>query len=143
MNNNCHQLEILVSKETIDRNGHVNNLFYLQWMNDVAIAHADSLGSSIDECLALGGSWFARTHTMTYLGAAFEDEHLVISTWVSELNKISCQRHYSLVRQSDNKELFKAETYWIFASAKTGKPMKIPTLIYERFAAVVVAKIPS
>ena len=33
---------ITVLKEVIDGNGHVNNVVYVQWMQDAAIAHSAS-----------------------------------------------------------------------------------------------------
>ncbi len=134
----CFELSITVNASVIDGNNHVNNQVYLQWMNDVAIAHANYLGSSLEVCLANGGSWFAREHTMTYLGAAFEGDELVITTWVTELTKISCMRHYKVCRAGEVEILFKGKTFWVFVHAQRGKPMKIPEVIRNCFTPIIV-----
>ncbi len=132
------ELPIEVDADAIDGNNHVNNQIYLQWMNDVAIAHADHLGSSLENCLASGGSWFAREHTMTYLAAAFEGDKLTITTCVTEMTKISCMRLYKVVRDSDQSLLFTGKTFWVFVNAIKGKPMKIPLEIHNCFAPIIV-----
>ncbi|MBU0575210.1 MAG: hypothetical protein KKF28_01770 [Proteobacteria bacterium] len=36
--------EFLVPRDAVDANGHVNNVVYLRWMQDVAIRHSDAAG---------------------------------------------------------------------------------------------------
>ncbi len=36
--------EIVVPPEAVDGNRHVNNVVYVQWMQDAAIAHSDTVG---------------------------------------------------------------------------------------------------
>ncbi|HSM71304.1 MAG TPA: hypothetical protein VK851_07155 [Anaerolineales bacterium] len=35
---------IVIPKEAIDKNGHVNNVSYVQWMQDIAVEHYASIG---------------------------------------------------------------------------------------------------
>ena len=37
------RLEIVVPESTIDANGHVNNVHYVQWMQNAAEAHSAAL----------------------------------------------------------------------------------------------------
>ena len=48
------RLEIVVPESAIDRNGHVNNVRYVQWMQDAAEAHSASLGWPTERYAALG-----------------------------------------------------------------------------------------
>ena len=41
-----HRLEIAVTPEVIDGNGHVNNVEYIRWMQQAAISHSDAAGCS-------------------------------------------------------------------------------------------------
>jgi hypothetical protein len=38
--------ELAVPEEDIDRNGHVNDVCYIQWMQEVAVLHSEDSGSS-------------------------------------------------------------------------------------------------
>lgn len=122
-----------------DRNGHVNNQVYLEWMNRLAIAHSESIGLGFDACLSQGVYWVARQHTMTYYGAVYKSEPLIVRTWVSELTKIGCRRLYEIERQEEGNNLvFKGATYWVLVSAETGKPVKPPTIISKRLQEALV-----
>ena len=35
---------ITIPNEVIDENGHVNNVVYVQWMQDIAVEHYSSIG---------------------------------------------------------------------------------------------------
>lgn len=60
------KFDIKVTADEVDRNGHVNNVVYIQWMQDAAIRHAQTTGCT-RESLAAGGIWVVRTHQIEYL----------------------------------------------------------------------------
>ena len=39
-----YRLEIIVPAEVVDRNQHVNNVAYVQWMQDAAVQHSAATG---------------------------------------------------------------------------------------------------
>jgi len=127
--------EFTIPKEALDENKHVNNVVYLQWMQDVAIMHFDDMGGNkvMDK---LGASWFAREHNIKYLSPTFEGEEITILTWIENLKRAHLIRRYIFVRKSDNKTLVKGETDWVFVDAKTGRPKIIPEEITKLFIPV-------
>ena len=133
--NGMFELRITVASEHIDINNHVNNVQYVQWMQDAAIAHSDSLG-----CLPLlqelGGAWVARSHRIEYLRPALHGDVVVVRTWVSGFRRARSTREYLFLRESDAKELARAETEWVYVDAATGRPKSIPKVIAERFEVV-------
>jgi acyl-CoA thioester hydrolase len=58
--------EFVVPASAIDANGHVNNVVFVQWMQDVATRHFDSMGcaEAMREARAI---WVVRSHTIEYL----------------------------------------------------------------------------
>lgn len=46
-------LRIKVKPQHIDVLGHVNNVVYVQWMQDVASAHIETLGVGLDQYLEM------------------------------------------------------------------------------------------
>ena len=55
----AYRHKFTVPESAMDGNGHVNNVVYVQWMQDVAILHSDAVGGT-EAALAAGGSgWFA------------------------------------------------------------------------------------
>jgi acyl-CoA thioester hydrolase len=122
-----------VTKEDIDFNGHVNNVTYLSWMIDAATAHSSSVGSGYKECLALGGTWVAKSHNIEYKKPSFEHDELQMKTWIEDIGKIISTRRYELTRPSDSALICEGKTEWVFVDSKKMRPMKIPAEIIEGF----------
>ena len=122
-----------VTKEDIDFNGHVNNVTYLSWMIKAATAHSASVGSGYKECLALGGTWVAKSHNIEYKKPSFEYDELQMKTWIEEIGKILSTRRYELTRPSDGALICEGKTEWVFVDSKKMRPMKIPAEIIEGF----------
>jgi len=112
-----------IPESVIDENGHVNNVVYVQWMQDVAIRHAEAL---TDYTPAENTTWYAREHRIVYLLPAFLGEEIEVRTWISEIKRVRAHRRYEFLRKSDGKVVVKGETDWIYVEAKTGRPIAIP-----------------
>ena len=123
---------VTVIPEHIDPNNHLNNIVYLQWMQDAAIEHVQANGVfKLTE--ELGLTWFAKKHTIEYLAQGFLDDEIVVITWVETLTKISTLRKYHIYRKSDKKLLCKGETLWIMINLEKGRPTKIPQTVVDLF----------
>lgn len=122
-----------VPKDAIDFNGHVNNVTYLAWMIEAATRHSESVGYGYESCLALGGTWVAKSHHIAYKRAAFEGDVLSMETWVEEIGKIMSVRRYVLTRKDDHAVVCEGETEWVFVDEKKMRPMKIPQAITDAF----------
>jgi len=117
--------EFIVSESDIDGNGHVNNVAYVQWMQDVAIRHATASSS----VAAMGdnvGTWVARSHHIDYLRPAFAGDRVQASTWIDELRRVRARRRYRFVRVSDGVVLARGETDWVYINKDSGRPRAIP-----------------
>ena len=60
------ELALDVRPEHIDENGHVNNVQYVQWMQDAAMAHSRQLGWPQSRYVAMGKNWIIRSHNIEY-----------------------------------------------------------------------------
>ena len=122
-----------VTKDAIDINGHVNNVTYLSWMIDAAMAHSSSVGFGYKECLALGGTWVAKSHNIEYKKPSFENDELQMKTWIENIGKVLSTRRYELTCPSDGALICEGKTEWVFVDTKKMRPMKIPSVIVEGF----------
>ncbi len=121
----------LIPRSSIDENGHVNNVAYVQWMQDIAVEHYSSIGG----VLAQGpdATWVVREHKIEYLLPAFAGEEIEIRTWVENVRRVRSLRKYEFVRKSDGKVLVRGETDWVFVDLKTGRPLPIPEEVSRVF----------
>jgi acyl-CoA thioester hydrolase len=123
--NSIYHFDIEVSANDVDRNGHVNNVVYIQWMQDAAIAHARSSGCT-KASEAVGAAWVVRTHHVEYLSPALAGDKITVLTWPSNFLRVRSLRKYKFIRAKDQAVIARAETDWVFVNAKTGKPQSIP-----------------
>ncbi len=124
--------ELVVPEEAIDANGHVNNVVYVHWMQDLAIKHWQHIGGAdIDH--AAGCTWVARSHHIEYLKPAFKGERIVAKTWIATVGKVRSIRRYEFGREGEDKLLARGETDWVFVDVKTGRPRPIPSYVRENF----------
>ncbi|MFN8434956.1 MAG: acyl-CoA thioesterase [Anaerolineales bacterium] len=122
---------ITIPSSAIDENGHVNNVVYVQWMQDIAIEHYASIGGV--EAQGPDATWVIRKHSIEYFLPAFEGEEIEVRTWVEDLRKVQSLRMYEFVRKSDGKTLVKGESDWVFMDMKTGSLKAIPERIKKIF----------
>jgi acyl-CoA thioester hydrolase len=115
-----------VPATAIDLNGHVNNLEYLRWMQEIATEHSAAQGWPIARYLETRTTWVVRSHTITYLRPAFAGETLTMLTWIAGFREQMCPRGYLFWRGGDQQVLAKAETLWVFVDGATGRPACIP-----------------
>lgn len=130
--------EFTVPESTVDMNGHVNNVVYVQWMQDVAVLHSDFVGGT-GVMHATGGTWVVHSHKVEYLSPAFANEELVALTWVVNFRLVRSVRRHKFFRKRDNKLLARGETEWVFVDAESGRPRMIPEEIIKLFP--LVAKV--
>ena len=122
---------IISPKNAIDENGHVNNVTYVQWMQDIAVEHYASIGGI--EAQGPDATWVVREHRIEYFLPAFENEEIEIKTWVEDIRRVRSLRKYEFVRKADGKVLVNGETDWVFVDVKTGRPLAIPVEVEDIF----------
>ena len=126
----------VVPGDAIDGNGHVNNLAYLRWMQDVALEHSAAQGWPLERYVETGTAWVVRSHSIEYLRPAFAGETVTALTWVAHYRRRSSPRRYLFWRESDGRVLAQAETLWVFVDRESGRPRDIPEEMRAAFAEV-------
>lgn len=112
----------------LDERDHVNNVVYLQWVQDAAAAHWAHLSS--DETRQQI-AWVALRHEIDYLKPAVLDDEIVIRTWVGLSEGLSFERFTEVVRRADGRVLAGARTLWCPVDARTGRPQRLSADVRE------------
>lgn len=123
----------IVPKSAIDEYGHVNNVIYVQWMQDAATRHPQAIPEFKQP---ENTGWFAREHRIEYLAPAFLGDELEVRTWIAEEKLSRAVRKYEFVRTADNKVIARGQTLWFFVNLTTGRPLPIPAEIMALFPIV-------
>jgi acyl-CoA thioester hydrolase len=130
-----YRLDLVVSPEVLDGNRHVNNVAYVQWMQEAAIQHSAATGCT-RMTQAVGATWVVRTHSIEYLSPGFAGDILTLLTWVANFRKVRSLRRYKFIRSTDKTVLAQGETDWVFVDRLTGHPRRIPEDIRDSFVIV-------
>ncbi len=128
--------QFAVPPEAIDVNGHVSNLAYVTWMQEIAIEHSAAAGWPMARYLELGAGWVVRSHFIEYLRPAFEGEPVSVHTWVPRFDQRATPRRSLFLRESDRRVLAQAETRWVFVDLATGRRRTLPPELIEAFEVV-------
>lgn len=109
-----------VSSEDIDEQGHVNNVAYVRWVQDVAIAHwfHETSGEQQKKY-----TWILLRHEIDYKKQSFEDEEVTATTWVGDWTTATCIRFTEIYRGRDL--LVKSRAIWCMIDRNTNKPVRI------------------
>lgn len=111
--------------------GHVNNVVYLRWLQDAALAHSAAQGWSAEAYASHGSGWVARSHLIEYSGPAFPGDELLIRTWVADLKRVTSRRRYVILR--GGQPIVRAETQWAFVSFSSLQPCRISPAVADAF----------
>ena len=118
----------IVKPDEIDQQGHVNNVRYVQWIQDVAVAHW--LRAATPEQLE-NITWVVLRHEIDYLRPAFEGEEITACTWVGAATAAKCER-FTEIRRGEQ-ILVKAKSIWCALDSKTLRPRRIDDELKEKF----------
>jgi acyl-CoA thioester hydrolase len=126
-----YELEIEVRAADIDQLGHVNNVVYLRYVQEAAIAHWTNSASKEDQQKYL---WVVTRHEIDYKRPAFEQDILVAKTWVGAAKNGLFERFTDLQRKEDAKVIARARTIWCPIDPKTMRPTEVSESVYKHFS---------
>ena len=125
------EIPITVTPDDIDELGHVNNVTYLRWVQEVAIAHWQSDAPPEDKEQL---RWVVVRHEIDYKHPAYAEDEIIASTWVGTATRTTFRRHTELLRAGDRKVLARALTFWVPIDTSTGKLTTVSPEVRAKFS---------
>jgi acyl-CoA thioester hydrolase len=119
----------------LDLYGHVNNVVYVQHMQEVAIEASTAAGFGPDWYRTHGTGWVVRQLAIRYHAPLVYGDEAEIVTWISEARGARAVREYDLRRVSDGTPVARARAEWIYLDLRSGAPTRLPETITAAFAA--------
>ena len=111
-----------VASEDIDELGHVNNVVYVRYVQEVAAAHWNTVA---DKTIQQKYLWVVLRHEIDYKNPAFVHERILATTWLGDHHGAKFDRFVKLVSETSGKVLVEAKTTWCMLDAKSMRPTKI------------------
>ena len=114
----------------IDENGHVNNVVYLRWAQDMGTAHWRSRAPAEAQA---EWAWIALRHEVDYRRALLPGEVAQARTWVSETAEGPRFDRFIRIDGPDGQMCAQVHTTWVLIEQSTGRPRRVPDWITEMF----------
>ena len=113
----------------IDENGHVNNVVYLGWVQDIAIAHWRARAPAEE---ATRWAWVVLRHEIDYRRPLMPGEHATGRTWVGERRGPRFDR-FVRIDGPDGEMCAQTHSEWVLVDAVSKRPARVPAWMEEMF----------
>lgn len=117
---NVFEQKHIVTANEIDEYNHVNNVVYVQWMQNISDAHWKELSKKTTN---IDYVWFVIRHEVDYKNQAVLGDEVTLRTWVGKTEGIKSIRHFEIYRGETL--LVKSQTTFCLLDATTKKPKRI------------------
>lgn len=121
---------VKVTKEDIDEQGHVNNVRFVQLMEDISKAHWEERAP---EEIKEQYFWVVVRHEIDYKKQAFLGDELLLQTFIGEHTHVTSVRHVIIRNRQNDEILIKAKTTWCLMDRDSRKPVKISEEMFRDF----------
>ena len=126
---------IIIRPDDIDMNNHVHNTKYLDFV--LAARYEQMVRDykmSMEEFHRLDFNWVVSVTHIEYKRALKLEDKIIVRTQVDSVNGAQSKVNFRIIKKDNDK--IAAEGYLIYTmvSIKTGRPVRIPNEIIERYS---------
>jgi acyl-CoA thioester hydrolase len=116
----------------IDENGHVNNVVYVRWVQEIATAHwRDRASQEARE----RWTWVVLRHEIDYRRPLLPGEKAQARTWVGQCSGPRFTR-YVRIDGSDGDVCAQAASEWCLIDVRTRRPARVPDDLVATFSEI-------
>ncbi|WP_025409667.1 acyl-CoA thioesterase [Gemmatirosa kalamazoonensis] len=127
-----YEVRVRVEPTDLDDQDHVNNVVYVRWVQDAAIAHWRAL-TTTDIQATVG--WALLRHEIDYRAAARLGDEVIVRTRVGHLEGITFERLTDIRRAADGRVLAESRTLWCPIDPRSGRPRRVSEEVRSLFSA--------
>lgn len=113
---------LLVTADDLDELEHVNNVRYVQWIQDIAKSHWEKRATPE---MKESYFWVVVRHEIDYKRQALLNDELLLQTYVGEQTHVTSNRYVNILNKVTGKLLVQAKSTWCLMDTETKKPVKI------------------
>lgn len=122
---------LVVDKSHLDELNHVNNIQYLQWVQDIAKHHWEAMA---DKDWLEKYAWVALSHFIEYKKPAFLGDELLIQTHVHEFEGVKSIRLVRISNQETGDLIVQSSTTWCMIDRSKNKPVRVLDTMIKAFS---------
>ena len=130
MSHPTFEMELIAGPEHIDELGHVNNAIWVQWIQQVAVAHWDAVADPRHKDAYY---WVVVRHEIDYLRAALEGDRITARTWIGNASRGARSTRFVEFTGPDGKVCVRAKTDWAIIDKAMNRPVRVPEEVLAPF----------
>lgn len=120
---NRHRLTFTAAPQHIDELGHVNNAVWLQWVQDIAVAHWEAVAQPEHKAAYV---WVVTRHEIDYRGNIGAGEGVTAETFIPEgPTGARFDRRVDFTNAA-GKVIVSARTTWALLDRASGRLLRVP-----------------
>lgn len=124
-------LTFIAGPDHIDFMGHVNNAVWLQWAQDIAVAHWEA---AADPAHVAAYLWVVTRHEIDYRGNIAEGESVIAETRIEQSpSGARFERLIDFARETGGRPIVSVRSTWAMIARDTGRLMRVPVEVSRRF----------
>ena len=122
-----------VDAADIDELGHVNNIVYLRWAQDIATAHWRARAG---ETNIAGYVWVVSRHEVDYRSSLTLGDDVEVRTWVDDVPRGAVwMRYVEIYKAGAEKPAAQVKSSWCLLDATTRRLKRVPQEMAAKFFA--------
>lgn len=127
---NSYTHTVKVATGHLDDMHHVNNVVYLQWIQEIAEAHWRLKASKED---VENHAWVVSRHEIDYKRPAFLEDEIIVTTWVEKAEGVITLRKTEMHHKDTGAQLIQAQTKWCLVDPNTLRPKRLTETLRKLF----------
>lgn len=132
-------IQVEVEPADIDGLQHTNNAVYVKWCERVAWSHSESLQLDLACYQRLDRAMVITRSEFDYLQASRLGDEIAVATWITDWDqRFTMQRHFQVIRSSDQVTLLRARMMFACVELSSGKPRRLPSEFLQGYGAAVL-----
>ena len=124
------EMTLTAGPEHIDELGHVNNAVWVQWIQEVAVAHWEAVAGQAHKHAYF---WVVVRHEIDYLRPAYAGDRILARTWVADAPQGARFERFVEFVARDGKTCVRARTQWAMIDKSAGRPIRVPADVVAPF----------
>lgn len=124
------EMTFTAAPEHIDELGHVNNAVWVQWIQQVAVAHWEAVAPNAHKDAYF---WVVVRHEVDYLRPAHEGDRVTARTWVADAPQGARFDRFIEFSGRDGKVCVRSRTQWAIIDKAAGRPIRVPADVVAPF----------
>jgi acyl-CoA thioester hydrolase len=108
----------------------VNNAVWVQWIQQVAVAHWEAVADPLHKDTYY---WVVVRHEVDYLRAAHDGDVITARTWVAEAPQGARFDRFIEFTGAEGKPCVRSRTQWAIIDKALGRPIRVPREVIAPF----------